>query len=258
MITTKILAVWARDLQEIAGAVSFPSTARVCQNMKKSAAVPFAQLPPGVRNQIEKLKSNVVLQATKKRIRSILFLSYNHGEGTTTVATNFVRSLAQDKRFKTLIVDANTRTPALMAGNQTASNNGHLVFSDVFAGQVENWTLPKPSADANMSVVPSGSPAYHPSQVFDHKRFKQFIGDAKKLFHFIVFDASPIGQYYDSVILGAHVDAVILVIQAERTQLHEVRWAKQMLEDRDIPILGTVLNRRKFYIPGFIFERFFR
>ena len=224
--------------------------------MKKTTAVPFAQLPPGVRNQLEKLKSTVVLSASKKRIRSILFMSYNHGEGTTTVATSFAESLAQDKRFKTMLVDANTRKPALQVAG--GGGNGHVAFADVFTGQVENWTMPKPAPDANMSVVASGSPPYHPSQVFDHKRFARFMTNAKKLFHFIIFDSSPIGQYYDSIVLGSHVDAVILVIQAERTQLHEIRWAKQMLEDRDIPILGTVLNRRRFHIPAFIFERFFR
>jgi len=226
--------------------------------MKKSMAAPFAQLPPEARNQLERLKSRVVLSATKKQIRSILFLSYNHGEGTTSVATNFAQALGQDKRFRTLMVDANTRTPALAVGDYQQSENGRLVFSDVFAGEVESWSLPKPSAGANLSVVTSGSPAYHPSQVFDHKKFAQFIRNAKKLFHFIIFDSSPIGRYYDSIVIGSHVDAVILVVRAEKTQLHELKWAKQMLQDSNIPLLGLVLNRRRFRIPSFLFQRFFK
>jgi len=226
--------------------------------MRKSKAAPFSELSPEIRCQLEKLKSSVILSAAKKRVRSLLFLSYSHGEGTTTVATYFARSLAQDKRYKTLMVDANTRTPGLKYLERGAAGNGNFAFSDLFAGEVENWTLPKPSADSKLSVIPSGNTAYHPSQVFDHSQFAKFINSAKKLFHFIIFDSSPIGQYYDSIVVGSHVDGVILVIQAERTQLHELRWAKQMLQDRDIPILGAVLNRRRFRIPAFVFERFFR
>lgn len=225
--------------------------------MRRSKVPDFSQLLPPVRFQLEKLKSGLVLLAGKKKVRSILFLSYNEGEGATTVARNFARTMAEDKIYRTLLVDANTRNPALMTGKNGDEDNGVCTFSDIFEGQGETFAMPEPSPDSALTVIASGKPAHHPSQVFDHARFAKFMEEAKKRFHFVLFDSSPIGRYYDSIVLGSHVDGVIIVIQAEATQLHELRRAKQMLQDRDIPILGTVLNRRKFRIPAFVFEKFF-
>lgn len=228
------------------------------EKRKKGVTRCFSDLPVGVRYQFEKLKSSVILGTGAQRIKSILFSSYNHVEGTTTVAANFAEALAEDKRYKILMIDANTRTPALHRIVNGLQPNDNFAFSDVLTQQVEKWTLPKPSAATNLSLVASGDISYHPSQVFDHTRFEKFISSVTELFDFVIFDSSPIGQYYDSIVLGSRVDGVILVIEAEKTQLHEAKWAKQMLEDRNIPILGVVLNRRRFRIPPFIFQRFCR
>jgi len=225
---------------------------------KKGMAHHYSDLPPRSRHQFEKLKSSIILGTDARRIRSILFSSYNHGEGTTTVATNFAESLAEDKKYKILMVDANTRTPALHRIVNDLRPNDNFAFSDVLTQQVEKWTLPKPSAASNLCLVASGDISYHPSQVFDHTRFEKFISSVTELFDFVIFDSSPIGQYYDSIVLGSRVDGVILVIEAEKTQLQEVKWAKQMLQDKNIRILGVVLNRRRFRIPKSVFQKFFR
>jgi capsular exopolysaccharide synthesis family protein len=218
----------------------------------------FSDLPPAVRLQFEKLKSNLVLGTTGERPKSILFSSYSHGEGTSTVVVNFVESLAQDRKYNILMIDANTRTPGLqeMANSFVVDNN--MVFSDLLDPDAEEPLLPKPSNESNLFLVPSGSVTYHPSQIFDHVRFAKFIKHATEVFDFVVFDSSPIGKYHDAVLLASHVDGVILVTQAERTPLHELRRAKQTFQDGNIRILGVVLNRRRFYIPPAVFERFLR
>lgn len=228
------------------------------EKRKKKASLGFSDLPVGARYQFEKLKSNVILQTGAQRIKSILFTSYNHGEGTTTITANFAESLAEGKKFKILMVDANTRSPGLHRIANGQQSEGDFGFSDVFTQQVEKWTLPKPSATNNPSLITTGAVSYHPSQVFDHSRFAKFMNSVTELFDFVIFDSSPIGQYYDSIILGSGVDAVVLVIEAEKTQLNEAKWARQMLQDKNIPILGVILNRRRFRIPNLIFQRFFR
>lgn len=228
------------------------------EQRKEEGTPSLSELPVPVRQQFERLKSNLILGTGSQRIKSILFSSYNHGEGTTTIAANFAESLAEGRKYKILIVDANTRTPGLHRIRNGRPPSEGFTFSDLLTQQVERWTLPKPSAAYSPSVVGSGNISYHPSQVFDHTRFEKFMSSVTELFDFVILDSSPIGQYYDSLVLGSHVDGVMLVIEAERTQLREAKWAKQMLQDKSIPILGVVMNKRKFRIPSFIFERFFR
>ncbi len=218
----------------------------------------FSDLPPDVRLQFEKLKSSVILAKKSEKRNSILFSSYNHGEGTSTVAVNFAESLAQDRNQKVLVVDANTRTPSLHKIAAAHGLNDSLAFSDILTKPLEKLIQPKPSVDCNLSFVTSGDARYHPSHAFDHSRFEKFVASATRLFDFLIFDSSPIGRYYDPIVLASHVDGVILVTQAEKTPCHELRRAKQMLREANIEILGVVLNRRKFHIPDFVFETFLR
>lgn len=219
----------------------------------------FPELPPEVRHQFEKLKSCIILGTNGRRTKSILFSSYNHGEGTSTVVANFVGSLAKDRKYNTLLVDANTRTPILHEIATAYNAESALVFSDVVTREIKESALPKPSSTSNVCLVASGgATTYHPSEVFDHGVFLNFVDRVTKVFDFVIFDSSPIGKYYDSIVLASHVDGVVLVTQAEKTPFHELKRAKQMLQDRNIPILGVVLNRRRFHIPRFIFQRLLR
>jgi capsular exopolysaccharide synthesis family protein len=229
----------------------------ITSKMTMSGVPPFLQLPPAVRAQFEKLASSIVIAQKKQSVRSIVFTSYNHGEGTSTIVKYFSESLALGQKHKVLVVDANTRTPSLGQGSNGNGAKDGFSFSHLFTGQIDDFELAKLASNANLSILPSGDVAYHPSQVFDHKQFSRFIDSAKKLFHFVIFDSSPIGLYYDSIVLSSHVDGVILVVQAEKTQPNEVKWAKQMLRDSDIPLLGIILNRREYHIPAFVFEKFF-
>jgi Mrp family chromosome partitioning ATPase len=51
------------------------------------------------------------------------------------------------------------------------------------------------------------------------------------------------------------MDAVILVIEAEKTRWEVARKAKEELEKAGATILGAVLNKRKYYIPRSIYRR---
>ncbi|MBC2696166.1 MAG: CpsD/CapB family tyrosine-protein kinase [Desulfobacteraceae bacterium] len=217
----------------------------------------FSNLPLEARHQFEKLKSSIIMADSDQRAKAILFASYNHGEGTTTLATTFAESLAQDKKYKILLVDANTRSPGLDTNLIPDNLKKPLLFSDILSQKSVSHVLPGGSVASKLLIIPSGNVTYHPSQVFDHSHFADFIREMKEQFDFIIFDSSPLGRYYDTIVLATHMDGVILVVQAEKTPWYDLNRAKQMLEDKNVPVLGIVLNRRKFPIPRSIFQRFF-
>ena len=220
----------------------------------KAKYLHFFDLPFEARDQLEKLKSGIILGNTKQNPKSILFVSYNEGEGTSTIAVNFAESLAHDKKYSILIVDANTRNPCL---HKMFDLNNTIGFSELLNKEIKISGVVKETTTPNLSVIPSGKVTYHPSHVFDYEKIKSFLDTAKERYDFIVFDSCPVGKYYDSIVLASQVNGVILVVQAERTSWYNIKRAKKILEDKKIPILGTILNRRKYHIPGFIFERFF-
>jgi capsular exopolysaccharide synthesis family protein len=227
------------------------------RNKRHGESLRFADLPLEARHQLEKLKSGIILADSNQKTTTILFASYNHGEGTTTVAASFAESLAQNKKYNILLVDANTRAPHLHEIFTPNNPNNTLLFSDILTQQIKKPVLLNTSVTPNLSLIPSGDVTYHPSQVFDHSHFADFIREMKEQFDFIIFDSSPLGKYYDTIVLASHLDGVILVVQAENTPWYKLNRAKQMLGDKNILVLGVVLNRRRFHIPRSIFQRFF-
>jgi len=220
---------------------------------KRGNYLRFDDLPYGVQDQLEKMKSSTVLRRSGAKIKSVLFLSYRSGEGTTTVAATFAESLTRENKYKVLLIDGNTRNPCL---HNVFDLNNSLGFSDLFEKDkiseiIMNTDIP------NFDIISSGKVCFHPSQSFDHLRFEKLMKDLYQQYDFVIFDSSPIANYYDAMVLASHVDSVIMVVQAQKTHWYDVKKAKQLIDDRKIPVVGAVLNRRKYYIPRFVFERFF-
>jgi Mrp family chromosome partitioning ATPase len=132
------------------------------------------------------------------------------------------------------------------------------VFQELYNHEKKNFSFQKINSLSNLVFIPCGQISTHPSQVFDHQLFAEFLIEAKKRFDFIIFDSSPVGKYYDSIVLASHMDCMILITEAEKTNDFEISRAKKILEERNIPIFGVILNRRKFRIPASIFNRFFK
>jgi Mrp family chromosome partitioning ATPase len=70
----------------------------------------------------------------------------------------------------------------------------------------------------------------------------------------VLFDAPPVNHFDEGLALSGMVDGVVMVIQAEKTRWEVAQSAKQRLEDSGGRILGVVLNKRKFYIPKWLYE----
>ena len=55
--------------------------------------------------------------------------------------------------------------------------------------------------------------------------------------------------------MTAFVDGVVLVVQAERTKREVVQRSMESIANFQGNILGVVLNRKKYYIPEFLYRR---
>ena len=58
----------------------------------------------------------------------------------------------------------------------------------------------------------------------------------------------------DGPALVSQVDGVILVVEAEKTRWQVALSAKEKIIKSGGTILGTVFNKRKYYIPEYIYK----
>ncbi len=74
-------------------------------------------------------------------------------------------------------------------------------------------------------------------------------------FDYTVLQGPSAGVSSEAVLLGHLSDGVILVLEANSTRRLVAQKVKQMLQEANVRLLGTVLNNRRFPIPAKIYRK---
>ncbi len=199
----------------------------------------------------EDLKTNLLTRYPGGSIKTILFACTVHGHGASTTAINFASTLARDSQLKVLLLDVNFRTPSLHSVFKIDHVNG---LSDLLT---DNGREPPPISvgPGNLYVIPCGGPHAEPLPLLQSNEFDQFLKRMRDIYDFVILDAPPIHGFSECRALCTKVDGVVLVIDSGRTRRQVALSAKKQLEQAGGKLLGVVLNKRRYYIPEFIYRR---
>ncbi len=176
--------------------------------------------------------------------RSLMFLSAQAGEGTSTVALQFSQSLAHTGA-RVLFVDAHARRPVCFADE----TQRHAVLDTRVASPSMTGVM-----TPNLSAMPATEDAVRAGSV-PAGVIRAVLQAAVGSFDWVILDGPPVVESPDAASLAAQVDGVILVLHAGRAKRPVVARAVEMLRKSGGRVLGTVLNRRVHEIPGFIYRR---
>jgi Mrp family chromosome partitioning ATPase len=77
----------------------------------------------------------------------------------------------------------------------------------------------------------------------------------RKEYEFVVIDLPAVLDNEGVPTLSRMADKVILVIEAERERAEVIKRARELLEGADANIIGAILNKRKMYIPSWLYAR---
>ncbi len=183
------------------------------------------------------------------RIQTLMIVACHPESGTTTTAALLASSLAESKRSRVLLVDANFRTPCLDVLFGVANKVG---LTEVLAEEHPVADDVQATGRDNLFVLTTGRVAPVPSDLFGRSTVDTFMNDLKSRFDYIVFDAAPVLDFPDSCALAPRVDATLLVVEADRTPVADAQRAKRELERAGARLLGVVLNRHRDYTPRFL------
>ena len=221
----------------------------------KAAAGSAASEPkyPAARNSVkhrfDELKINFLAHPANRSVKSILFVGTSRGDGASTAAYNFAKSLAEDVDVRVLFINADLRAPAPHKDHSAADPLTGLASLAKSAGQ----SLLSASQD-NFQVLPSGHNYADPAVLFHSKRFDAFLVHASQQFDYVVLDGPPLDEAPESISLSSKVDGVMLVIDAEHTRRRIALRAKKRIQEVGGNVVGLVLNRRKFYVPNWLYK----
>jgi capsular exopolysaccharide synthesis family protein len=215
-------------------------------------AVRAVDVPEGVFRELGMLRNAVEVALAGKKKRTILFTSAMHGEGTTTVASSYASILALEGREKVLVCEMNARRPAF---SDVFSTNGEAGITDYFVSRMDLGALIQKSESSELDVLHAGRQDATVIQLHLNAVFPRMLEEALRTYDTVIIDAPPVISAPETPPMASFVDGVVVVVHAGKTKREVVLRAIQSLANFKGRVLGVVLNRKRYYIPGFIYKR---
>ena len=203
-------------------------------------------------DELDRLRASLDRILPQELPQSLMVVGAVPGEGASTVATSFAHLLAEDPRFRVLYVDADLRNrdERLIPPVDPGEGFGSLLETRASMGD-----LLRPTTIDRLDVLPSEGLHASPYRSTSGERVGQIINEAKAGYNRILIDAAPILVAPETAVMANEVDGVILVIRSGREKREVILEAVDALKKHNAHILGVVMNRQKYVVPGFIYRR---
>lgn len=185
------------------------------------------------------LRTNLQFASVDRPLHLIQVSSPSVGEGKSMTSANLAIAMAQLGQ-KVILVDADLHQPTQHRYFQVLNNVGVTTALLGNLAQVERML--KPTALANLALLPSGPLPPNPAELLASKRMQELLDTLKQHADVVIIDSPPITVISDAVMLATRMDGVLVVLRAGRTGLDTARNALRALAQVHAHILGAVLN----------------
>jgi receptor protein-tyrosine kinase len=195
--------------------------------------------PAGVASEAYRsLRTSLLYAAVDAPPTVILITSPGSRDGKSTTCANLGVALAQAGK-RTLIIDGDLREPSVHKFFDVPNVSGVV---DVLAGQYELLEVCKEPVPG-LHIISAGPIPPSPGELLGSGRFSDLVGQARRLFDYVLIDSSPTGMVSDPMIIATQSDGVLLVLDSEGTSQGSLRKAVRHLRAVGANVMGTVMNK---------------
>ena len=171
--------------------------------------------------------------------RILQLMSATPGEGTSTVARELARTVAEIIGRRVLLLK--------IASLGTAG--GGCCLDPVLGGDMPFKVVVSRAAAGSYMTAEIGAVKQSVFHLFDAQCIDNLFQQMLSLVEVVIIDAPPALTEFTGLVLARPVDGTILVVEAERTRVPIVNRARRLIEANGGRILGVVLNKQRQYIP---------
>ena len=178
-------------------------------------------------------------RSAPSEIRSYMVTSAGGGEGKSTICSLMAILSARIFHKRTLLIDGDLHRPSAHALVGVVRGPGlyEILRRGAAVAEVTRATsLPL------LWVIPSGYPREEVGGAYSDEDFSRLLREVRSTYDVIFVDAPPAVPALEPVLMGDHVDGILIVAMAGRTPLAMVRRSVQVLEPLKKKIVGIILN----------------
>lgn len=189
----------------------------------------------------------------KKGLKSILIQSILPGEGSSTILFHLARLLVHKGPKRVLTIDCNIKNPELHQFFHLKNEVGLMELINRKAG-IERVIRQTPYT--NLYCLPAGQIKLSIEEINNSTDFENILQILEFEFDHILIDCAALKQSDLGFFLAQRVNGVILVIHSNRLRFKFAQKIKRDLMERNVNVLGVIVNRKKTSDPNWL-ERIF-
>ncbi|WP_027183989.1 hypothetical protein [Desulfovibrio inopinatus] len=194
----------------------------------------------------------IVCQGSTTDMKTILVTSCFSKDGKTFSAVALAKTLCSHDDIKVLVVDGAIRNPELHKVFEKPQGPGLL---EAVYDNLDPLDLVVPTSKPNLFFLPNGNPDTRQGKSIFYEQMDAILKALKEQYDFIVFDGQSVMQNSEVPLLCSIFDMIVLVAACEKTKWEVLKLATDKLTSSGGNVLGVILNRRKFYIPRFLYGK---
>ncbi len=206
------------------------------------------------RRGLMTLRNSIDSELRSSDYRVIMFTSAIPGEGKTTITAFLARMLALGETDRILLVDCAVSDPEIHTLFGLDNDKGIL---DYLSGTAPLEEIIRTVEEGMLDIVTTGPRrgADITQPLFNSEKMATFIKATREMYEYVLIDTSAILDAPETPIIGSYATGTVMVVQSGKTKREVIKRAMLTVEKLGGKLLGTVLNRKKYYIPEFIYRR---
>ena len=192
-----------------------------------------------LNESVNSARTMLLHTAKTQNMQVLMVTSAMQGEGKTSLASQLATSMAT-AGLRTLILDCDLRNPSMHKLFDAPLTPG---CSEVLCQEVDVSDAVQPTAVPNLWLIPAGQCSNRVvSALAQGHPLETLFNRLRGQFDFVVVDSCPVLPVADTLLVGQHVDGVLISILQDISQLPKVQQVSDRLTDLNIPLLGAVVN----------------
>jgi len=198
------------------------------------------------------LRSSLIFMPNQLDLKSILITSAIPNEGKSTIASNLAITMAT-AGARVLLVDADLRRGDLA---QLFDVDGHIGLSNILRGEV-NWKeTVQTTKYPTLSLIACGPVTNQSGELLLKPHLPGLMEEFRKAYDLIIFNTAPILAADDTSTLAPNFDGTLMVVRAQFTSARLSVTALNSLYQRQVNILGLILNCVDTEMPEYYYYRY--
>jgi capsular exopolysaccharide synthesis family protein len=172
--------------------------------------------------------------------RVVLVTSTLPGEGKTTLAMSLAASAAQSGH-KTIVVDLDLRHPAV--GREMGKPVETDLLDYIIGERSLDEIIHKDPGETNLHFVPVKGKTAPPADLLYSPAMKSLLAELRLRYEYIILDTSPAFGFGDAHVTSLLADAVLFVMQWEKTSEEVAANGLDVLRKTNVPVIGTAVTQ---------------